>query len=106
MVDTILHRKLKIEEPLLLALLFVHIIRFFYRQICFIFKSLESVKVNNKICSSHDIAKILLKLALNTNQSIYFYLLLLTSLVHCSCDIASKLLKVVITFELPILSNS
>ena len=27
-------------------------------------------KFNNKICSHHDIAEILLKLALNTNQSI------------------------------------
>jgi hypothetical protein len=27
-------------------------------------------KFNNKICSRHDIAEILLKLALNTNQSI------------------------------------
>jgi hypothetical protein len=45
-------------------LLFVHIIRLFYRQVGIISKGLVGV------CSRHDIAEILLKLALNTNQSI------------------------------------
>ena len=31
---------------------------------------LVGVQVNNQICSPHDIAEILLKLALSTNQSI------------------------------------
>jgi hypothetical protein len=51
-------------------LLFVHIIRLFYRQVCFISKGLVDVQVNNKICSCHNIAEILLKLVSNTNQSI------------------------------------
>ena len=38
-------------------LLFVHIIRLFYRQVCFISKWLVGVEVNNKICSRHDIAE-------------------------------------------------
>ena len=38
-------------------LLFVHIIRLFYRQVCFISKCLVGVEVNNKICSRHDIAE-------------------------------------------------
>jgi hypothetical protein len=44
-------------------LLFVHIIWLFYRQVCFISKGLVGVSVNNKVCSHHDIAKILQKLA-------------------------------------------
>ena len=41
----------------LMFLLFVHIIRLFYRQVCFISKWLVGVEVNNKICSRHDIAE-------------------------------------------------
>jgi UDP-N-acetylmuramyl tripeptide synthase len=37
-------------------LLFVHIIRLFYRQVCFISKWLVGVEIN-KICSRHDIAE-------------------------------------------------
>ena len=37
-------------------LLFVHIIRLFYRQVCFISKWLVGVEVN-QICSRHDIAE-------------------------------------------------
>ena len=38
-------------------LLFVHIIRLFYSQVCFISKWLVGVEVINKICSRHDIAE-------------------------------------------------
>ena len=40
----------------LMFLLFVHIIRLFYRQVCFIYKWLVGAEVN-KICSRHDIAE-------------------------------------------------
>ena len=49
-------------------LLFVHVTHLFYRQVCFISEGLLGVLY--KICSCHNIAEILLKLALNTNQSI------------------------------------
>jgi hypothetical protein len=53
-----------------------------------LFLSLVGVLVNNNICLRHDIAEILLKLALNTNQLINqfkyqaFFLLLLFSEVY------------------------
>ena len=49
-----------------------------------LFLSLVGVLVNNNICLRHDIAEILLKLALNINQFKYqaFFLLLLFSEVY------------------------
>ena len=49
-------------------LLFVHITPLFNRQECFI----SNGKLINKCCSRHDLAELLLKLALNTNQSFSF----------------------------------
>ena len=50
-------------------LLFVHITRLFYKQVSFISYGLVGVLMYT-ICSRHDKAEILLKLTLNTNQSI------------------------------------
>ena len=51
-------------------LLFVHITCLFYRQVCFISNGLPRCISQHKKFACHDIAEILLTLALNTNQSI------------------------------------
>jgi len=51
-------------------LLLIHITRLFYREVRFISKDHVGVLCSYTICSRHDIAEILLKLALYTNQSI------------------------------------
>ena len=56
------------------------ITQLFYIQICLKSKSLLVEKLICSMCSSHDIAEILLKLALNNNQSILNYIYVSLSL--------------------------
>ena len=58
---------------------------FFFRQVCFISKGLVDVQVNNTKISRHDIAEILLKLALHVyiNQLIKQSYLFLPFIFNC-----------------------